>query len=52
MEKTGVRYLEWILEKNLGINKSLAIAKGKREDAKTPEFAPDISVKTPITAAK
>ena len=52
IEKTGVKYFEWILAKGCGINKSLAIAKGNLEDAKTPEFAPDISVRTPTTAAK
>jgi hypothetical protein len=33
-----------------GSNLSIAIAKGNREDAKTPELAIDISVITPTTA--
>ena len=48
----GVRYFECTLAKLSGRSLSIAIAKGKREHARTPELANEISVITPIIAIK
>ena len=45
----GVKYLLWTFVNRLGNSLSFAIAKGNLEEANTPEFAIEISVRTPIT---
>ena len=52
MAATGVMNFEFTIPRKPGIILSLAIANGKRDEAKTPEFAIDINVITPTTAAK
>ena len=51
MAPTGVTYLELSFSKKDGSSRSLAMANGKREEAKTPELAIDIRVIVPTAAA-
>jgi hypothetical protein len=51
IEFTGVKKRELTFPKNPGSILSLAMAKGNLEDAKTPEFAIESKVITPIIPA-